>query len=66
MNKFEHINRKDHLARSVGSKYFPEKNAGRRVTPDSFTHGSSQQRQQWLGTGLRSGDLRACDTFGTR
>ena len=40
-----------------------QRNAGRRVTPDSFTHGSSAQRQQWLGTGLKTGDLNACDTF---
>lgn len=38
-------------------------NAGRRVTPDSFTHGSSVQRQQWLRRGLESGDPAACDTF---
>jgi predicted metalloprotease len=40
-----------------------QRNAGRRVTPDSFTHGSSAQRQQWLKTGLTSGDPAACDTF---
>jgi predicted metalloprotease len=40
-----------------------QRNAGRRVTPDSFTHGSSAQRQQWLRTGLRTGDMNACDTF---
>lgn len=40
-----------------------QRNAGRRVTPDSFTHGSSAQRRQWLETGLRSGDPDACDTF---
>ncbi|MEO8465925.1 MAG: neutral zinc metallopeptidase [Gammaproteobacteria bacterium] len=40
-----------------------QSNAGRRVTPDSFTHGSSAQRQQWLRTGLMSGDPAACDTF---
>jgi hypothetical protein len=33
------------------------------VVPDSFTHGSSEQRAQWLTRGLESGDLRACDTF---
>lgn len=40
-----------------------QRNAGRRVTPDSFTHGSSAQRQQWLKTGLTTGDPAACDTF---
>jgi uncharacterized protein len=40
-----------------------QRNAGRRIAPDSFTHGSSAQRQHWLGIGLTSGDLDACDTF---
>lgn len=38
--------------------------AGRRVRPESFTHGSSAQRQEWLMTGMRTGDADACDTFG--
>lgn len=40
-----------------------QRNAGRSVTPDSFTHGSSAARQQWLERGLTSGDPAACDTF---
>jgi predicted metalloprotease len=40
-----------------------QRNAGRRVTPDSFTHGSSAERQQWLTIGLRSGDPGTCSTF---
>jgi uncharacterized protein len=36
---------------------------GGRVTPDSFTHGSSRQRVQWLRQGLENGRVDACDTF---
>jgi predicted metalloprotease len=38
--------------------------AGRAVSPESFTHGTSEQRQRWLAVGLESGDIDACDTFG--
>jgi predicted metalloprotease len=34
------------------------------VVPDSFTHGSSEQRVRWFQTGLQKGTISACDTFG--
>jgi uncharacterized protein len=39
------------------------RDAGRSVNPESFTHGSSKQRMQWLKRGLETGDDEACDTF---
>jgi uncharacterized protein len=33
------------------------------VVPDSFTHGSAEQRQRWFDTGLRSGKVGSCNTF---
>lgn len=40
-----------------------QRQAGGRVVPDSFTHGSSAQRVRWFRRGLASGDPAACDTF---
>jgi predicted metalloprotease len=37
--------------------------SGRAAVPESFTHGSAEQRQEWLGRGLQTGDVLACDTF---
>lgn len=33
------------------------------VVPDSFTHGSAEQRQRWFRTGLSTGDIARCNTF---
>ena len=38
--------------------------SGRRVNPDSFTHGSSRQRTDWFRRGFESGRPEGCDTFG--
>lgn len=40
-----------------------QKQAQGYAVPDSFTHGTSQQRMRWFNQGLTSGDVRKCDTF---
>ncbi|MFT4615473.1 MAG: putative metalloprotease [Bacteroidia bacterium] len=40
-----------------------QREAGRQVVPDSFTHGTSEQRVKWFNAGFRSGDFSVCDTF---
>ena len=40
-----------------------QKSAGQRVNPESFTHGTAEQRVRWLRRGLDSGDPADCDTF---
>lgn len=39
------------------------RSAGQRPVPESFTHGTSEQRMTWLRRGLQTGDPRQCDTF---
>ena len=40
-----------------------QKQAQGYAVPDSFTHGTSQQRQRWFNQGLNTGDIKKCDTF---
>jgi len=40
-----------------------QKMSGRRVSPDSFTHGTSAQRVEWFKRGMNTGDPNQCDTF---
>jgi predicted metalloprotease len=49
-------------AEAIGDDRLQRQTSGR-VVPDSFTHGSSRQRVQWLTQGLRSGQISSCDTF---
>lgn len=40
-----------------------QRQSGGRIVPDSFTHGSSEQRVRWFMTGLKGGDVNRCNTF---
>ena len=51
-------------ASAIGDDRLQRRSQGQ-VVPDSFTHGSSEQRQRWFTTGLRQGKIQACDTFNT-
>jgi predicted metalloprotease len=43
-----------------------QRQTGGRVVPDSFTHGSSEQRARWFRRGFEGGDISRCDTFAAR
>jgi predicted metalloprotease len=52
-------------AAAIGDDALQRKSQGQ-VVPDSFTHGTSEQRQRWFHKGLETGSVKACDTFNTR
>lgn len=52
-------------AAAIGDDRLQRQSQGR-VVPESFTHGSSEQRVLWLRRGLESGQLDSCNTFSAR
>lgn len=49
-------------ASAVGDDRLQKQSQGY-LNPDSFTHGSSEQRVRWFRIGLEKGSIQACDTF---
>ena len=43
-----------------------QRSSGGAVVPESFTHGTSAQRQRWFNTGITTGSVKSCDTFSAR
>ena len=52
-------------AQAIGDDRLQQQSQGR-VVPDSFTHGTSQQRYTWFKQGFDSGDPNTCNTFASR
>lgn len=52
-------------ATAVGDDHIQEKAQGR-VSPESFTHGTSEQRRRWFMTGYEKGSLNACNAYNAR
>jgi predicted metalloprotease len=49
-------------ASAIGDDTLQRKSQGQ-VVPDSFTHGSAEQRKRWFSTGFKEGNIKACNTF---
>lgn len=52
-------------ATQIGDDYLQKQSKSGHVTPESFTHGTSQQRVTWFKRGLNTGDVDQCNTFAT-
>ena len=70
-DKMKHVLEKGDLeealnaATAIGDDTLQRKARGR-VIPDSFTHGTSEQRARWFRKGYETGDIRQGDTFSAR
>jgi predicted metalloprotease len=49
-------------AAAIGDDTLQRRSQGQ-VVPDSFTHGSAEQRKRWFSTGFKEGSIKACNTF---
>lgn len=58
----EDVERAMNTAAQIGDDYLQRQSRGY-VVPESFTHGSSEQRVEWFRRGLQTGDIAQCDTF---
>jgi predicted metalloprotease len=58
----EEINQALDAASVIGDDRIQEQTQGQ-VNPETWTHGSAEQRQEWFSTGLEAGSMDACNTF---
>jgi uncharacterized protein len=52
-------------AQQIGDDALQKKSQGH-IVPDSFTHGTSQQRMRWFNQGIQTGSVKSCDTFSAK